>query len=129
MSQWHLRGDAAGETRLERLAMPVKETFAGTVRGLNDVPAITVGMGEFVGRKPDVGMHEAPRRQFLVVLGGELEIVTTLGHRQRLQPGDVLLADDVGSKGHISRDVGHAPLMLMAIGIGSDWKGPALEEP
>jgi hypothetical protein len=99
MSQWHLRADAAGETRLERLAMPVKETFAGTVRGLNDIPAITIGMGEFVGRKPDVGMHEAPRRQFLVVLGGELEIVTTLGQQQRLQPGDVLLADDVGSKG------------------------------
>ena len=128
MSQWHLRGDAAGETRLERLAMPVKETFAGTVRGLNDIPAITVGMGEFVGRKPDVGMHEAPRRQFLVVLGGELEIVTTLGQQQRLQPGDVLLADDVGSKGHVSRDVGEAPLMLMAIGIGSDWEGPGLEE-
>jgi hypothetical protein len=109
--------------------MPVKETFAGTVRGLNDIPAITVGMGEFVGRKPDVGMHEAPRRQFLVVLGGELEIVTTLGQQQRLQPGDVLLADDVGSRGHVSRDVGEAPLMLMAIGIGSDWEGPRLEEP
>jgi len=129
MSQWHLRGDAAGETHLEQLAMPVKETFAGTVRGLNDIPAITVGMGEFVGRKPDVGMHEAPRRQFLVVLGGELEIVTTLGQQQRLQPGDVLLADDVGSKGHVSRDVGEAPLMLMAIGIGTDWEGPRLEEP
>ena len=128
MSQWHLRADAAGETHLEPLGMPVKETFAGTVRGLNDIPAITVGMGEFVGRKPDVGMHEAPRRQFLVVLGGELEIVTTLGQPQRLQPGDVLLADDVGSKGHISQDVGQAPLMLMAIGIGGDWEGPGLEE-
>ena len=128
MSQWHLRADAAGETHLEPWGMPVKETFAGTVRGLNDIPAITVGMGEFVGRKPDVGMHEAPRRQFLVVLGGELEIVTTLGQPQRLQPGDVLLADDVGSKGHISRDVGQAPLMLMAIGIGGDWEGPGLEE-
>ena len=128
MSQWHLRADTAGETHLERLAMPVEDTFAGTVRGLNDIPAITIGMGEFVGRKPDVGMHEAPRRQFLVVLGGELEIVTTLGQQQRLQPGDVLLADDVGSKGHISRDVGDTPLMLMAIGIGSDWEGPGVEE-
>ena len=129
MAQYHLFGDAAGETHLELLEMPVKETFAGTVRGLNDIPAITIGMGEFVGRKPDVGMHEAPRRQFLVVLGGELEIVTTLGHQQRLQPGDVLLADDVESKGHISRDVGEAPLMLMAVGIGTDWDGPVLEDP
>jgi uncharacterized cupin superfamily protein len=84
-------------------------------------------LGEFVGRKPDVGVHHAPRRQFLVVLGGELEIVTTLGQQRRLQPGDVLLADDVESKGHISRDVGDAPLMLMAVGIGSEWEGPELD--
>jgi uncharacterized cupin superfamily protein len=61
-----------------------------------------------------------------VVLQGELQIVTTLGHEERLHPGDVLLADDVGSKGHISRDVGDQPLMLMAIGIGSDWQLPQL---
>jgi hypothetical protein len=128
MAQYHLYGDAAGETHLAVLQLPVKDTFAGTVRGLNDVPTTTTGMGEFVGRKPDVGVHNAPRRQFLVVLGGELEIVTTLGQQQRLQPGDVLLADDVESKGHISRDVGDAPLMLMAVGIGSEWKGPELEQ-
>ena len=124
VAQYHLYGDADGETHLAPLAMPVKETFAGTVRGLNDIPATTTGMGEFVGRKPDVGMHEAPRRQFLVVLGGELEIVTTLGTSERLQPGDLLLADDIGSKGHLSCDVGEAPLMIMAIGIGDDWEGP-----
>ena len=59
-----------------------------------------------------------------MVLRGELEIVTSLGRRERLRPADFLLADDIGSKGHISRDVGEEPLMLMAIGIGSDWKGP-----
>jgi hypothetical protein len=127
MAQYHLYGDAAGETHLEVLQLPVKDTFAGTVRGLNDVPTTTAGMGEFVGRKPDVGVHHAPRRQFLVVLGGELEIVTTLGQQRRLQPGDVLLADDVESKGHISRDVGDAPLMLMAVGIGSEWEGLELD--
>ena len=36
---------------------------------------------------------------------------------ERLRAGDVLLADDGGTKGHISRDVGDDPLMLMAIGI------------
>ena len=68
---FHVHGDAAGETHLTRLELPVKETYAGTVRGLNDIPATTMGMGEFVGRKPDGGMHEAPRRQFVVVLPPE----------------------------------------------------------
>lgn len=124
MACFHLHADASGETQLTPLELPIKETYAGTVRGLNDIPTTTMGIGGFVGRKPDVGVHTAPRRQFLVVLRGELEIVTSLGHQERLRPGDFLLADDIGSKGHISRDVGEEPLMLMAIAIGSDWKGP-----
>ena len=120
-----MHGDAAGDTHVAPLDMPVTDTEAGTVRGLNDIPVATMGFGEFVkGRKPDVGVHNAPRRQFLVVLQGELEIETTLRQKERLRPGDVLLADDVGTKGHISRDVGADPLMLMAIGIGTDWNGP-----
>jgi uncharacterized cupin superfamily protein len=118
---WHLHGDASGDTHLALVELPERDSYAGTVRGFTDIPVTTMGMGEFIGRKPDVGMHNAPRRQFLVVLQGELEIVTTLGHSERLRPGDVLLADDGGTNGHISRDVGDNPLMLMAIGIDPAW--------
>lgn len=123
MTVFHLHGDESGETHLTRLEFPVRESFAGMVRGLHDIPTTTMGFGEFVVRKPDVGVHQAPRRQFLVVLEGELEVVTSLGQRERLQPGDLLLADDVGSKGHISRDVGEAPLMMMAIAVTDEWEG------
>ena len=82
-----MHGDAAGETHLTVLDLPVKESYAGTFRGLNEIPVTTMGFAEFVGRKPDVGMHNAPRRQFLVVLGGELEIITSLNESERLQPG------------------------------------------
>jgi len=124
MACFHLHGDADGETYLAPLEFPVKETYAGRVRGLNDIPVTTMGFGEFVGRKPDAGMHSAPRRQFLVVLKGELELETSLGQQEHLKSGDVLLADDIGAKGHHSRDVGEEPLMLMAVGIASDWNGP-----
>lgn len=124
MACFHIYGDDSGDTHLRAIELPLRETYAGTVRGLNDIPATTMGMGAFVGRKPDAGLHEAPRRQFLVVLSGELEIVTSLGQEERLGPGDVLLADDVGSKGHFSRDVGEQSLMLMSIGIGNNWAGP-----
>jgi mannose-6-phosphate isomerase-like protein (cupin superfamily) len=122
MSCYHLHGDAAGETHLTPLELPERESYAGTVRGLTEIPVTTMGMGEFVGRKPDVGVHHAPRRQFLVVLQGELEILTTLGEKARLHPGDVLFADDLGSKGHVSRDVGDDPLMLMALAIQPEWE-------
>jgi quercetin dioxygenase-like cupin family protein len=121
---FHLHGDAAGDTHVTVLDLPTNETQAGVVRGLSEIPATTTGFGEFVERKPDVGVHNAPRRQFLVVLKGVLEIVTTLDQRERLQPGDVLLADDTETKGHISRDVGEEPLALLAIGIADGWELP-----
>ena len=121
MRGWHLYGDDAGETHLTPIELPERASYAGNVRAISDIPATTMGMGQFLGRKPDVGVHNAPRRQFVVVLQGELEIETTRGERERLRPGDVLFADDGGSKGHISRDVGDEPLMLMAIGVEGTW--------
>ena len=124
MACFHMHGDADGETHLAVLEFPVTETFAGTVRALNDIPVTTMGFGEFVGRKPDAGLHPAPRHQFLVVLKGVLELETSLGEQAHLHPGDVLLADDVGTKGHHSRDVGEEPLSLLAVAIGDGWPGP-----
>ena len=125
MTVFRVHGDADGETHLTRLDLPVNDTPVGRVRSMSDIPMIDGGMAEFVDcRKPDTGIHEAPRRQFIVVLGGVLEIETSLGRSERLAAGDVLLADDVGTKGHHSRDVGEVPLTMMTVGIGGDWDGP-----
>jgi hypothetical protein len=125
MTCFRVHGDAGGETHLTRLDLPIQDTPAGKVRGMSDIPMIDGGMAEFVDcRKPDTGIHEAPRRQFVVVLGGVLEVETSLGRRERLAPGDVLLADDVGTKGHHSRDAGEVPLTMMTVGIGDAWGGP-----
>jgi hypothetical protein len=129
MRGFHLHGDESGDTHLDPLELAERDSYAGRVRSVSDIPVTTMGMGEFIGRKPDVGVHQAPRRQFLVVLQGELEIVTTLGQQERLRPGDVLFADDGGSKGHISRDVGDDALMLMAIGVDGDWDYRAVMPP
>jgi hypothetical protein len=130
MACYHLRAAASGESTISELVFPTRATGAGVVRGISEVPTTTMGFGEFVERKPDVGMHEAPRRQFLVVLRGVLEIITSAGEREELRPGDVLLADDIGTPVHISRDAGEESLMLMAIGIDESWQGPGedLEE-
>ena len=120
----HLHGDPDGDTHLREIELPVRKTEAGTVRNLSDIAATTAGLGGFVGRKPDVGMHTAPRRALLVVLGGELEIVTSLDERELLHPGDVLFADDVGTKGHVSRDVGDEPLSILSIGLDDGWELP-----
>ena len=120
----HLHGDEAGDTYVREVELPVRETEAGTVRRLGDIAVTSAGLGAFVGRKPDVGMHNAPRRALLVVLAGRLEVVTSLDQHELLGPGDVLFADDVGTKGHISRDVGDEPLSILSIGLDDGWDLP-----
>jgi mannose-6-phosphate isomerase-like protein (cupin superfamily) len=50
--------------------------------------------------------HPAPRRQFMFVLAGELEVHVSDGAVRRFRPGDVLLVEDTSGKGHVSTVVG-----------------------
>jgi hypothetical protein len=53
----------------------------------------------------DSGWHTAPRRQYVIGLAGEVEIVTGDGTAVRFKPGDVLLAEDLTGRGHTTRVV------------------------
>ena len=54
----------------------------------------------------DLDWHTAPRRQYVITLSGESEVVIGDGTSIRLHPGHILLADDLTGQGHISRAVG-----------------------
>jgi hypothetical protein len=53
-----------------------------------------------------LGLHNAPRRQFVINLDASVEIEVGDGTKRVLGPGDVLLAEDTSGRGHISRAVG-----------------------
>ena len=53
--------------------------------------------------------HNAPRRQYVVNLEGEVEIEVGDGTKRILRSGDVLLAEDTTGQGHISRAVAGKP--------------------
>ena len=53
--------------------------------------------------------HNAPRRQFIITLEGQVEIVIGDGTKRQLGPGDILLAEDTTGRGHISRAVSNHP--------------------
>jgi quercetin dioxygenase-like cupin family protein len=59
--------------------------------------------------------HNAPRRQYVVVLSGAMEIEIGDGTKRRLGPGDVLIAEDLTGKGHITRGVGAEPRTTLAV--------------
>ena len=50
--------------------------------------------------------HTAPRRQYIFILAGRMEIGIGGGTTRIFGPGDVVLADDLTGQGHTTRSLG-----------------------
>jgi uncharacterized cupin superfamily protein len=57
----------------------------------------------------DLDWHPVSRKQFVITLEGEGDVVASDGTTRRFGPGDIMLADDMNSKGHLSKAVGGKP--------------------
>ena len=65
----------------------------------------------------DLGFHPAPRRQYIVSLGGEVEVGLGNGEKRIFKAGDVMLADDTTGQGHTTRVVGNEPRVSIVIPV------------
>jgi quercetin dioxygenase-like cupin family protein len=59
--------------------------------------------------------HPAPRRQFVIILSGQLEIGCGDGSTQVFGPGDARLVEDTTGKGHTTRVVGGEPCLTATV--------------
>ena len=59
--------------------------------------------------------HPAPRRQFVIILSGQLEIGCGDGTKQVFGPGDARLVEDTTGKGHTTRVLGNEPCLTATI--------------
>lgn len=57
--------------------------------------------------------HNAPRRQFVICIGGTVEIESGDGTIRHIASGEALLADDMTGQGHKSRFPEGEPTLLM----------------
>lgn len=57
----------------------------------------------------DYDWHNAPQRQFVILLGGEIEIEVSDGEIRRFRGGDILLVEDVSGRGHRTRATDNKP--------------------
>jgi len=53
----------------------------------------------------DYDFHNAPQRQYIILLDGKIEIETSLGVKRIFKGGDILLAEDTVGKGHKTRNL------------------------
>jgi len=54
----------------------------------------------------DLDWHPAPRRQYIINLDGGVKITASDGESRVIGAGEVLLVEDTGGKGHLSKSVG-----------------------
>ena len=71
--------------------------------------------------------HDAPTRQFVITLSGELEFKTATGQTFIINPGDILLAEDTTGSGHSWRLINDQPWRRAYVIIGPDVAVPFLK--
>ncbi|HEX7071554.1 MAG TPA: cupin domain-containing protein [Rhodothermales bacterium] len=104
-----------GESHFEDMEIAVED--AGPIGSLSEpVQAHAVTFREN-DADYDFDWHQAPQRQFVVLLDGHIEIEVSDGERRQFRGGDVLLVEDVIGRGHRSRTVDGKPRRSLFIAL------------
>jgi len=92
-----------GESHFEDFDIPLQD--AGDIGALSELFPVTGIIFRETDEAYDYSWHNAPRRQFVLMLRGSVEIEASDGSRRIFHGGDILLAEDTTGRGHISRAV------------------------
>jgi hypothetical protein len=92
-----------GETHFDELEIAL--TDAGAIGRLSALVPATGLIFRETSPDYDYDWHPAPRRQYIVLLDGEIEITVGDGETRRFHGGDVLLVEDTTGRGHRTRTV------------------------
>lgn len=114
MTYTRIYADANGETHLQDVG-PAMKPAAHSAAVSEMMAATGVFFRETVGDEYFIDWHNAPRRQFVVSLSGDVEITVSDGEKRVFGPGSILLAEDLTGKGHISRGVGSSRRLVMFV--------------
>ena len=111
-----LFSDTDGESHFEDVDIPLKDE--GDIGRLSDILPVT---GMMLRENPgdyNYDWHPAPRKQYIVMLEGMLEVEVSDGEKRIFSPGDILLVEDLDGKGHKSRVPDGKPRKSLFISIG-----------
>ncbi|TCC88516.1 hypothetical protein EZ428_17900 [Pedobacter frigiditerrae] len=95
--------DAKGDSHFQDLEIPMAAN--GEIGFLSE--AQKVGNIIFRKVKPDYDydFHQAPAKQYIILLDGTIEIETSTGAKRTFLSGDVLLLEDTWGKGHRTKNI------------------------
>jgi hypothetical protein len=101
-----------GESHFEEIALEYQPHLAFSERTASE-PAEAI---HFARHQPGYFMdwHPAPRRQYVVFLGGQNEITVGDGTTMVFRAGDILLAEDTTGR-HLVRVIGDEPRLSLTV--------------
>jgi hypothetical protein len=102
-----LYAGADGESHFEDIDIPFVPGDPGEMRSAK-IKATGIIFRE-TARTFDLSWHNAPARQYVFTLQGRAEITVGDGTKRQFGPGDIMLAEDLTGRGHITRGVGSEP--------------------
>lgn len=95
--------DINGDSRFEEIFIPLND--AGEIGKLSEGLPVTSIIFREVEATYDYNFHNAPQKQYLILIDGGIEIETSLGEKRKFASGDVLLLEDIDGKGHKTRNL------------------------
>ena len=95
--------DEQGESKFEEIIIDLKDH--GAIGWLSDT--YKVRELQFRRNQADYNwdFHNAPAKQFIILLDGEIAITTSTGETRNFKGGDILLMEDTNGKGHKTRNI------------------------
>jgi hypothetical protein len=115
---WRIWADGAGESHIEQLSRALRPVDFAPPAPPMEVSDLVPASGAHFLRAPvgwDGDFHQAPRRQYIVVLQGRIEARATDGTGFEIGPGDVVLLEDTWGVGHASRVVGDEDWLALVV--------------
>jgi hypothetical protein len=96
-----------GESHFEDIDIPFKDY------GGNEERSETIKATGIIFRETDAAFdyawHNAPARQYVITLKGQAEITVGDGTKRVFGPGDIMLAEDLSGRGHVTRAINNQP--------------------
>jgi hypothetical protein len=107
--------DASGESRFDAVEYALHSQ--GAIGALSEWQPVTKLAFRETGADYDYDWHTAPRRQFILLLDGHIEIETSDGAVRQFKGGDVLLVEDTTGKGHRTRELSGRPRQSVFVAL------------
>lgn len=95
--------DERGESHFGEVDIPL--TDSGDIGCLSETLNATGIIFRETSGDYDYSWHNTPRKQYVIILEGEVDFTVSSGETRRFGGGDVVLLEDTKGKGHHSKAV------------------------